>query len=97
METKNNTNKLSEPEMTYGYHRHEPLFIYSAEYERLKKIAEESHAKDFTDSPSPYTREELEARILVAQAEIDAGIPGLTSEEVFNSIEKDNPWLSKYL
>ena len=95
METKDENNKVREPELAYGQRR--KLSLGSEEYRRLKAIAEESYAKDFLESPIPYTREELNARIAVAEAEIEAGVPGLTTEEAFNMIRRDNPWLEKYL
>lgn len=67
------------------------------EFPELKQIVEQSYAKDFAEVPIPYTRKELEARIAMAEAEIAAGVPGLTSDEVFRNIERDNPWLQKYL
>lgn len=55
---------------------------------RVSKVQEK---EDLT----PYTMEELNARIDEAEAEIDAGIPGHTIEEVHESMVKKFPWLCK--
>lgn len=86
-------NKLEEPAVAYG-----PVKSQSVKVpEHIRRLARESEAKDWADNPEPYTAEELRARIIVAQAEIDAGACGLTTNEFREKIEKDLPWLQKYL
>ena len=85
-------NKLEEPAVAYG-----AVESLTKVTEHIRRLARESEAKDWTDNPEPYTMEELRARIIVAQAEIDAGACGLTTNEFREKIEKDLPWLQKYL
>ena len=86
-------NKLEEPAVAYGPVKSQPVKVP----EHIRKLAQKSEAKDWTDNPEPYTVEELRARIIVAQAEIDAGACGLTTNEFRKKIEMDLPWLQKYL
>ena len=85
-------NRLSEPEVAYERTPKAALPIYSDEYKRWRRIADESHAKDFTAYPIPYTQEELEARILVAEADIAAG-KVIAWEDLKQELERDFPWL----
>lgn len=55
------------------------------------KVTKEQTKEDLT----PYTMEELNARIDEAEAEIDAGIPGYTIDEVHEVMAKKYPWLCK--
>ena len=85
-------NRLSEPEVAYERTPKAALPIYSDEYKRWRRIADESHAKDFTAYPIPYTQEELEARILVAEADI-AACKVIAWEDLKQELERDFPWL----
>lgn len=85
-------NKLEEPAVAYG-----AVESLTKVTEHIRRLARESEAKDWADNPEPYTVEELRARIIVAQAEIDAGACGLTTNEFRKKIEMDLPWLQKYL
>lgn len=52
-------------------------------FRRHKKV--EAKAKE---NLTPYTMEELNTRIDAAEAEINAGIPGIPHEEVMNEMRK---------
>ena len=81
-------NRLSEPEMVYEQRRTK---IISSQ--RFEKMEQEVWLQDFLrqlpeslnklNNPVPYTEEELRARIDEAQAEIDAGVKGISPEELF--------------
>lgn len=58
---------------------------------RLKDILELQKKEE---QISPYTLEELYARINHSIAELDAG-KGIPSNEVFNKMEQKSPWLCK--
>lgn len=55
------------------------------------RVSKEQVKEDLT----PYTMEELNARIDEAEAEIDAGVPGYTVDEVHEMMVKKYPWLCK--
>ena len=42
---------------------------------------------------TPYTMEEINSWMEEAEAEEEAGIPGMPHEEVFSNMEKKYPWL----
>ena len=102
-------NRLGEPEMvyerrtpTYTQHRRktvdEMIEIIRREHPRM--YAEDPDLREHLEeleNPKPMTRQEACERIAKIQARIDAGERGITSEEMFSNIEKENPWLLKYL
>lgn len=55
------------------------------------RVSKEQVKEDLT----PYTMEELNARIDEAEAEIDAAVPGYTVDEVHEMMVKKYPWLCK--
>ena len=102
-------NRLGEPEMvyerrtsTFSQHRRrtvdELMEIIRREHPRM--YAEDpdlrKHLEEL-ENPKPMTRQEIDARIDEAEAEIKAGVPGLTTEEAFNLIKRHNPWLLNHL
>lgn len=62
---------------------------------KMKKYFARVSRREVKEDLTPYTMEELNARIDEAEAEIDAGIPGYTMEEVQANITKKYPWLCK--
>ena len=91
-------NRLGEPEMvyerrtsTFSQHRRrtvdELMEIIRREHPRM--YAEDpdlrKHLEEL-ENPKPMTRQEIDARIDEAEAEIKAGVPGLTTEEAFNRV-----------
>ena len=92
MEENSNNNSLHEPTAEYGVARKAKV----SKWEHVRELAETSWSQDWTANPTPYTRDVLQARIQVVQAEIDAGVPGLTSEELFNRLETEMAWLKNY-
>lgn len=62
---------------------------------KMKKYFARVSRREAKEDLTPYTMEELNARIDEAEAEIDAGIPGQTMEEVRANITKKYPWLCK--
>lgn len=62
---------------------------------KMKKYFARVSRSETKEELTPYTMEELNARIDEAEAEIDAGIPGYTMEEVQANITKKYPWLCK--
>ena len=101
METKDENNKVSEPELAYGRRRKTVDEMVEAirrdhprMYAAIPNLREELER---LEHPRPMTMEEINARIDEAEAEIEAGVPGMTTEEAFNMVRRDNPWLEKYL
>lgn len=62
--------------------------------EVLKKM-KKYFVKVTKENLPPYTMEELNARIDEAEAEIDAGVPGHTMEELHELMVSKYPWLCK--
>ena len=102
-------NRLGEPEMvyerrtpTYTQHRRRTVdeLMEIIQHEHQRMYAEDpdlrKHLEEL-ENPKPMTRQEIDARIDEAEAEIKAGVPGLTTEEAFNLIKRHNPWLLKHL
>lgn len=62
---------------------------------KMKKYFVRVTKETMKEELTPYTMEELNARIDEAEAEIDAGVPGYTVEEVHETMVKKYPWLCK--
>ncbi len=101
METKDENNKVSEPELAYGQRR--------KTVDEMVEAIRREHPERYADDPgfcqrmadlvypTPMTREEYRNHIAQIQKAIDAGDQGKTSEEVFRDFERENPWLLEYL
>lgn len=62
---------------------------------KMKKYFVRVSKEQIEEDLKPYTMEELNARIDEAEAEIDAGVPGYTMEEVHEMMTEKFPWLCK--
>lgn len=64
----------------------------------VSRIIAKANAKqeEAEEDLTPYTMEEINSWIDEAEAEEEAGIPGIPHEEVFRNMEKKYPWLCKY-
>ena len=55
---------------------------------KMKKYFARVTKEEAKDNLAPYTMEELNARIDEAEAEIDAGVPGISHEELMLKMRK---------
>lgn len=55
---------------------------------KMKKYFVRVTKEEAKDNLAPYTMEELNARIDEAEAEIDAGVPGISHEELMLKMRK---------
>lgn len=62
---------------------------------KMKKYFVRVTKEETKENLTPYTMEELNARIDEAEAEIDAGVPGHTMEELHELMVSKYPWLCK--
>lgn len=62
---------------------------------KMKKYFSRVSKQQAKEDLTPYTMEELNARIDEAEAEIDAGIPGHTLAEIHEMMVNKYPWLCK--
>ena len=62
---------------------------------KMKKYFVRVTKEETKENLTPYTMEELNARIDEAEAEIDAGVPGHTIEELHELMVCKYPWLCK--
>lgn len=62
---------------------------------KMKKYFVRVTKEESKENLTPYTMEELNARIDEAEAEIDAGVPGHTMEELHELMVSKYPWLCK--
>ena len=97
METKDENNKVSEPELAYGQRRKTVDEMVEAirrdhprMYAAIPNLREELER---LEHPRPMTRKEAQERIARIQAEIDAGEPGMTLEEFQAEMEEEYPEL----
>ena len=97
METKDENNKVREPELAYGQRRKtvdEMVEVIRREHPRMyAAIPNLREELERLEHPRPMTMEEINARIDEAEAEIEAGVPGLTWEECQKWAEEEFPEL----
>ena len=97
METKDENNKVREPELAYGQRRKtvdEMVEAIRREHPRMyAAIPNLREELERLEHPRPMTMEEINARIDEAEAEIEAGVPGLTWEEFQAEMEAEYPEL----
>ena len=97
METKDEHNKVREPELAYGRRRKtvdEMVEAIRREHPRLyAAIPNLREELERLEHPRPMTMEEINARIDEAEAEIEAGVPGMTLEEFQAEMEAEYPEL----
>ena len=90
METNEENNKVSEPELAYGQRRKTtiPLEEIVRKYPWLKDYPDYREEWEAWTTAQPYTREELRTRIDETQAAIDSGAKGMSKEELFRHFER---------
>ena len=90
METKDEHNKVREPELAYGQRRKTeiPFEEISPKYPWLKDYPDSREEWEAWAIAKPYTLEQLSARIDETQAAIDSGAKGMSKEELFQHFER---------